>query len=90
MNIRCQPEQALEVGRAVGGEALRYEGGATLRAAKGTSFGRPQNRLCFSLGTATNLLQCVLTLHSAKGRWKLERKASQGALGSPIDVSAIS
>jgi hypothetical protein len=45
-------------------------GGATLRAAKGTSFGRPQKQVV-PLPTVTNpnLLRCVLTLHGAEAKW---------------------
>ncbi len=42
-------------------------GGATLRAAKGTSF----QKQVVPLPTVTNpnLLRCVLTLHGAEGKW---------------------
>ena len=72
MDMRGQPEQALEVGRAVGGEALRYEGWRHAAGGKGHIFWQTAEAGCASTYltvTNPNLLRCVLTLHGAEAKW---------------------
>ncbi len=91
MDMRGQPEQALEVGRAVGGEALRYEGWRHAAGGKGHIFWQAAEAGCAS--TYCDEPEPIAVRADppwCRGKMELERKASQGALGLPIDVSAIS